>query len=114
VLPVFWTLAHFRTGWALLGATALLAIPAAFGGPAIQVSLTECLPRRIRSGAFATIYALAIMTFGGTTQLIATGLIRVTGSPMAPAWYMAGATLLGLAAMAFVPETVPARRKTLT
>jgi MFS family permease len=111
VLPAFWALSRFRTGWALLGATAILAIPSALGGPAIQVGLTECLPRRIRSGAFATIYALAIMTFGGTTQLIATKLIEVTGNPMSPAWYMAGATAIGLTAMAFVPETKPARRQ---
>ena len=43
------------------------------------------------------IYATSIALFGGTTQLVITWLIQVTGSPMAPAWYLLAATAVGLA-----------------
>jgi len=33
---------------------------------------------------FGITYSLAIAAFGGTTQLVVTWLIHVTGSPMAP------------------------------
>jgi MHS family citrate/tricarballylate:H+ symporter-like MFS transporter len=49
------------------------------------VALAEGLPKNIRGGAFATIYAVAIATFGGTAQLIVTWLIHATGNALAPA-----------------------------
>jgi hypothetical protein len=38
---------------------------------------------------------------------VATWLIAVTGSPLAPAWYMSAALLLGLSGMAGLRETAP-------
>jgi hypothetical protein len=70
----------------------------------------EGLPKHIRGGAFATIYAVAIAGFGGTAQLIVTWLIHVTGNALAPAWYLLFATAVGLIAMAMMRETAPARR----
>jgi hypothetical protein len=73
----------------------------------VIVALTEALPMRIRSGAVATIYAFAISIFGGSTQFIVAWLIRVTGNPLAPGWYWTGAAAVGLAVMAFLPESAP-------
>ncbi len=36
-------------------------------------------------------------------------LTGITGNPLAPAWYMFGAVLIGVAAMAFARETAPAK-----
>jgi MFS transporter, MHS family, citrate/tricarballylate:H+ symporter len=109
VIPAFWTISHLRTGAALLGATAVLTIPMTIGSAGTLASITESLPRRVRSGALAIIYALAIATFGGSTQFILTWLIRVTGNPLAPAWYLSGAVAVGLVAMALMRESAPAR-----
>jgi MFS family permease len=109
VFPCFWAIAHYRTAWALLGATAILTIPGNISSSSVLVSVTESLPRRVRSGALATIYALAISTFGGTTQFIVTWLIRITGDPLAPAWYLGAAVAIGLAAMTLMSETAPGR-----
>jgi hypothetical protein len=38
---------------------------------------------------FATVYAVAIASFGGTAQLVVTWLLHVSGDPLAPAWYLA-------------------------
>jgi hypothetical protein len=50
-----------------------------------------------------------VAVFGGSAQYIATWAIEVTGSPLAPAWYMSGAMVLGLAAMAAMRETAPGK-----
>src|SRR3984893_16840961 len=76
---------------------------------AFYVALAEGLPKNIRGGAFATIYAVAIATFGGTAQLIVTWLIHATGNALAPAWYMMFATAVGLVAMIMMRETAPAK-----
>jgi hypothetical protein len=78
---------------------------------AFYVALAEGLPKGIRSGAFATIYAVAIASFGGTAQVIVTWLIHVTGNALAPAWYMLLATAVGLVAMTMMRETAPVRRR---
>jgi hypothetical protein len=56
----------------------------AIATPPVIISLTEGLPRRIRSGAVATVYAFAISIFGGSTQVMINWLIGVTHNPLAP------------------------------
>jgi MHS family citrate/tricarballylate:H+ symporter-like MFS transporter len=108
-LPSFYLISSLRSGTALLGATAVLSIIAALASPAVLISITESLPRKVRSGALAVTYALAISIFGGSAQGIVTQFIRVTGNPMAPAWYMMGAILIGLAGMTMMKETAHRR-----
>jgi hypothetical protein len=76
---------------------------------AFYVALVEGLPKGIRGGAFATIYAVAIAIFGGTAQLVVAWLTEVTGNALAPAWYLLLATAAGLGAMIFMPETAPSK-----
>jgi hypothetical protein len=71
------------------------------------VAITESLPHRVRSGALAIIYALSISIFGGSTQFIVAWLTRLTGSPLAPAWYMIGGVVVGLIALCVMPESAP-------
>ena len=47
--------------------------------------------------------------FGGTTQLVITWLIHVTGNPIAPAWYLTGAAMIALIALMLLPESAPVR-----
>jgi MFS transporter, MHS family, citrate/tricarballylate:H+ symporter len=76
-------------------------------GVAGFIALTEALPKTMRSATLATVYALAISLFGGTTQLNVTWLLHTTGNPMAPAWYLLVAAIVNLIAMALMPETAP-------
>jgi MFS transporter, MHS family, citrate/tricarballylate:H+ symporter len=107
IFPSFYVLDHHRTPAVLLGATAVLYSLAALSTTPIVIWLTESLPPAIRSGGVATVYAVAIAIFGGTTQYCVTWLIKVTGNPEAPAWYWAGAAVVGLAAMFAIPESAP-------
>jgi hypothetical protein len=65
------------------------------------------LPQRVRSGGIALIYALAISVFGGSAQFLVAWLIRATGNPLAPAWYMFCGVIIGLIALVQLPETAP-------
>jgi MHS family citrate/tricarballylate:H+ symporter-like MFS transporter len=76
---------------------------------AFYVVFTEALPQNIRGGVFATIYAVAIASFGGTAQLAVTWLLHVTGDPLAPSWYLLVAEVAGLIAMTLMPETAPVK-----
>ena len=107
--PIFLWIVDTQSAWALLGGFGFLSLVGSLPYSAFYVALAEGLPQNIRGGAFATIYAVAIATFGGTAQLIVTWLIHVTGNALAPAWYMLLATAVGLAAMAMMRETAPMR-----
>ena len=72
-------------------------------------ALGESLPKSIRASGFGTVYSLAIAFFGGTTQFVVTWLIHVTGSPMAPAWYLTGAIAIAQIGFLLMPESAPVR-----
>jgi MFS family permease len=109
--PLFFVLVSHRDALSLLGVTAVITALNALSGASGFVALAEALPKELRSGALAVIYALAISVFGGTTQLIETWLIHASGSVMAPAWYLIGATVVGVVAMSLMKETAPARMR---
>jgi MFS transporter, MHS family, citrate/tricarballylate:H+ symporter len=111
VLPSFMAMARLHTMSSLLLGTGVMALLVGLCAAGIVASLTESLPMNLRAGSLGIIYALAIASFGGTAQFIVTWLIDVTGSPLAPAWYMSGAVLLGLAGMIGMPESAPVRKR---
>jgi len=107
ILPAFYVISHFRTTATLLGATAVLSILQALPTAPIVTWLTESLPASIRSSGVAVVYAVSIAIFGGTTQYTIAWLIKVTGNPLAPAWYWTVAMVVGLAAMIATRESAP-------
>jgi MFS family permease len=110
IYPSFWLLERLRTGTVLLAVSALLNGIQTLSSATIIVAITESLPKKVRSGAFALIYALAISVFGGSTQFLVAWIIHTTGNPLAPAWYMLGAVAVGLIAMIRLPETAPVKQ----
>jgi MFS family permease len=65
-------------------------------GP-ISTALAEQFPVHMRSTGLALAYNFAVMLFGGFAQLIVTWLIRVTGNPLAPAFYVMFGAVVGAA-----------------
>jgi MFS family permease len=110
VLPSFWIINHYPSAMVVYCMMGLIAVLFGIAIPPIIVALTEALPKTIRSGVVATTYAFAVSVFGGSTQFVITWLIRLTGDPLAPAWYWMGAIVLGLTAAALMPETAPVKR----
>jgi MHS family citrate/tricarballylate:H+ symporter-like MFS transporter len=106
-IPVFHLLNELRTATALLAATAILTVFHILGSSPATIHFAQALPARVRAGSIGIVYALAIAIFGGTTQLIETLLIRWTGNPVAPGWYMMGAVTLALAGALVIPGRRP-------
>jgi len=110
-IPCFMAMAQLRTLTALYAAVAFMAALLALGLPSIMAQVGESLPVQMRSGGISIIYAVAIAIFGGTASLIVTWLTAVTGSPLAPAWYMCGALVLGVLSMLTLRETAPIKAR---
>jgi nitrate/nitrite transporter NarK len=104
IVPVFSILNATRTSTALLTSTAVLTTFHILGSSPATIHFVEALPARARAGAIGTVYALAIAIFGGTTQFVETLLIRWTGNPVVPAWYMMTAVMIALAGALTIPE----------
>jgi MFS transporter, MHS family, proline/betaine transporter len=64
--------------------------------------VADLFPTRIRFSGVAVSFNLAFSLFSGTAPLIATLLVRATGSPTGPAYFMVGCGLITLVAMLFI------------
>ena len=104
-VPLFLLLIAHPSIGILLAVTGLLAALTAVSGGASFVAIPELLPRGIRATGMSIAYAIGVSLFGGTTQFIITWLIQVTGNPAAPAWYVAGTSVITALAMMAIPET---------
>lgn len=62
------------------------------------VSMTEIFPTRVRSAGSSMGFTLASAGIGGIAPFVATWLVKVTGSVLAPAWYVIATAVLALIA----------------
>ena len=109
LIPVFQWVVDSRSALALIVGPSLVSAIGGISGGAFYAALSESLPKRVRGSAFATVYAFSIAIFGGSTQLVITWLIHVSGSPMAPAYYLLVAYAAGTVAIALILESAPSR-----
>lgn len=109
IYPAFAWIVATRSELALFFAMTALSAAANFNAGSLYATLAEGLPKAIRGSGFGTVYAVSIAAFGGTTQLVVTWLIHVTGSAMAPAWYLIGATAIGQLGYMLMRESAPTR-----
>ena len=107
IVPCFLWLVSSHTAIAFVGANLILSALGGAGQGAMYAAITENLPRAVRARAFALVYSVPVALFGGTTQLVVTWLLHVTGSPMSIAWYLTGVSTIGLIAMMLVRESAP-------
>ena len=109
IYPAFVWVVEARSATALIWSMVILNAAISLRMGSFFAAFIESLPPRIRSGGLGTVYALSVAIFGGTTQLVVTWIIHVTGSAVAPAWYLIGFTLIGQIAYMLYPETAPVR-----
>jgi MFS transporter, MHS family, citrate/tricarballylate:H+ symporter len=112
IVPVFRLIVDRHDAATLYAGMIWLAILAGLAGPPILVTISESLPKHIRSGTLAIVYAVATSLFGGSTQFIVAWLIGVTGDALAPAYYWTGALAIGLTAIVLIKESAPCRQGT--
>jgi len=108
IYPVFaHILAHPALGSLALGVFIMTSLYAMSTATA-NVCLAECFPRARRSTAYALTYAMGVSVFGGGAQFAIVWLAKATGSHTMPAWWLAGASAIGVIAgltMPMLPNT---------
>ena len=106
-VPCYMVMLVFNSPAVLLTMAAVVAFFVGVFPPVVLANICESFPAAQRAGSIGITYALAVAVFGGSAQYVVTWLIAVTGSPLAPAWYMTGGMVLGVAAMLAMRETAP-------
>ncbi|MFJ2175704.1 glycine betaine/L-proline transporter ProP [Streptomyces sp. NPDC087851] len=71
----------------------------------MSAALPALFPTNVRYGSLSVGYNLSASLFGGTTPLVITGLISLTGDDLMPAYYAMAAALVGVIAVACMKET---------
>ncbi|MFE3599351.1 glycine betaine/L-proline transporter ProP [Streptomyces sp. NPDC059096] len=71
----------------------------------MSAALPALFPTHVRYGSLSVGYNLSASLFGGTTPLVITGLISLTGDDLMPAYYAMAAALVGVIAVACMKET---------
>lgn len=104
-LPSFWLIGSGMVGYVFLGLMMLAVFSSTFQGtmPSLLPSLfyTE-----VRYGALAVTYNISASIFGGTTPLLVSWLINLTGNRLVPAYYLIFAGVVGMIVVTyFVKET---------
>ncbi len=105
IVPAFGALISEPSLARLLAVSAVLTAFTAASAAASLTAIPELLPRGVRATGMAITYAVGVALFGGSTQFIVTWLIAATGNPAAPAWYVAGTSVLTALAMLAMPES---------
>ncbi|MEV6424147.1 glycine betaine/L-proline transporter ProP [Streptomyces sp. NPDC051662] len=71
----------------------------------MSAALPALFPTEVRYGSLSVGYNLSASLFGGTTPLVITGLISLTGDNLMPAYYSMAAALVGVIAVSRMKET---------
>jgi MFS family permease len=105
VYPAFMIINAMPTVSVLLAVVAVLGVLVAFTAVPNIVMLPEMFPREIRATGMSIVYCLGVSIFGGFAQFFATWLIQLSGSTLAPAWYLIGCGVVSLLPLPFIRET---------
>jgi len=102
--PLFQLLAHIPTIWGLVLVQGIGAgILTLYTGVICSI-LSEMFPTNVRYTALSTSYGFAVAIFGGFAPTIAQYLVKMTGDPVSPAYYVMAAGLVSFIAVLFVRE----------
>ncbi|MBY0524795.1 MAG: MFS transporter [Gemmataceae bacterium] len=101
--PMFLWMSQGTFTAALSGQLVSAVLSALYGGASLA-AFVEIFPTRTRYSGLALSYNLAVAICGGTTPLVATWLVTVSGSTLTPAFYLMAAALGTTLAAWAMPE----------
>ena len=99
VYPLFSFLTTHASMATLIFAVAWLSLLKTGYSGALPAFLAECFPAQTRATGMSLSYNIGVPIFGGFAPFYITWLIALTGSNMAPSFYIIFTALLGLAAL---------------
>jgi MHS family proline/betaine transporter-like MFS transporter len=83
----------------------LSILKAAYSG-VLPSLMSELFPIATRSSGVAISYNVGVPIFGGFAPLIAAWLIRATGSPLAPSFYLIATSIISLVVLVIIRARV--------
>lgn len=86
-------------------AQVVLGLPESALMGVVFATFAEMFPSRVRYTGIALGFNLASMAVGGTAPLICLWLLRITGNPLAPAWFLVAAAVVTVATALTLTET---------
>ncbi len=98
--PLFWLMSVPHLGAILVGQCAFALFMSGYG--ASPAFLVEAFPKHVRCSGLSVGYNLSLSVFGGTVPMVAVFLTKVTGNPLAPAFYLSLAAIISLAAATLI------------
>ena len=102
--PLFMMASSGSATLALIAQMLMIVFLSFFSG-ACPAVYSELLPTRVRYTALSIGYNIAVAVFGGFAPFIATWLIGVTGSNLAPSYYLIAAATITFLVVLRIPET---------
>ncbi|AKJ68906.1 major facilitator transporter [Pandoraea thiooxydans] len=99
IYPAFWLLHGWPSVGMLLAVVAVMSLLNAMSGVPTIVIMPELFPKAVRATGMAIVYSVGVALFGGFAQFIVTWLIKVTGDPLSPSWYVIGCGAASLLAL---------------
>jgi MHS family proline/betaine transporter-like MFS transporter len=107
--PAFVLLVAHPTLAGIVGMVCWLSILKAAYSGTLPSLMAELFPVSTRTTGIALSYNVAVPIFGGFAPLIAAWLVKTTGSPLAPSFYLIGTSLLSLIVLGIIKICVPPR-----
>ncbi|MER7409392.1 MFS transporter [Streptomyces cacaoi] len=86
--PAFWLIGTGLPG-AVVGGSVLAVLVAVIGTSNVP-AMVEMFPAQLRASGSAIGYTAAYVLLGGTAPFVATGLVSLSGTPVAPGFYLMG------------------------
>lgn len=103
-VPIYWLLLH-ATFVTTVVAYVLLTVVLSPATGALATVMSDLFPTQVRYSGLSLAYSTSVSLFGGFTPLVLTSLVGMTGSQLAPGFYLAGTAVLSLVAAVLVRET---------
>jgi MHS family proline/betaine transporter-like MFS transporter len=98
-LGLFWWLTASPSLERLLVVQVVLGVTLAAYCGGLAAFVTEVFATRVRTTGTSLCYALSVTMFGGFAPFINAALIEITGSQMAPSFYLAASAVVSIAAL---------------
>jgi MFS transporter, MHS family, proline/betaine transporter len=108
IYPMFAWLASTPTLTTLLAVQAVIGVLVAGYMGGIPALMSELFPTRLRTTGLSISYSFGVAIFGGFAPFINTWLIEVTGSKLAPSFYLMLAAAVSLVAL-LAARSLPAK-----
>jgi MHS family proline/betaine transporter-like MFS transporter len=103
--PLFLLIVNSESVLPIVLAQIVFALMTAIYSGGAPAAVTEIFPAASRLLWMSTGYSLTVALFGGFGPYISTWLVRTTGSPLSPVFYIVGCACLSLAVILPLKET---------